>query len=76
GEAVQENFYDHEITRTRQVPEIEIYLADVDAPPIGVGEVDTPMVSAAIACAFFAAKEQRLRNMPFTPDRVRNALTV
>ena len=76
GEAVQENFYDHEIRRTRQVPEIEIYMADADAPHIGVGEVGTPMVSAVIVSAFFAAKGQRLRNMPFTPDRVRNALTV
>lgn len=70
GEVVQSNFYDYEVTRANQVPPIDIYVADVDAPPVGVGEVGTPMVSAAIANAFFAAKGRRLRHMPFTPDRV------
>jgi isoquinoline 1-oxidoreductase beta subunit len=74
GEVVQENFYDYEITRAYQVPEIEIYIADVDAPPIGVGEVGTPMVPSAIANAFFAAQGKRLRHMPFTPERVRGIL--
>lgn len=70
GEVVQSNYYDYEITRAQQVPSIEIYMADVDAPPTGVGEVGTPMVSAAIANAFHAARGRRLRHMPFTPDRV------
>lgn len=74
GEVVQENFYDYEVTRASQVPEIEIYIAEVDAPPVGVGEVGTPMVSAAIANAFYAAKGKRLRHMPFTWDRVQTAL--
>ncbi len=70
GEVVQENFYDYEVTRAFQVPEIDIYVADVDAPPVGVGEVGTPMVAPAIANAFYAAMGKRLRHMPFTPDRV------
>jgi len=74
GEVVQENFYDYEITRAHQVPEIEIYIADVDAPPLGVGEVGTPMVPSAIANAFYAAQGKRLRHMPFTPDRISTAL--
>ena len=75
GEVVQENFYDYEITRAYQVPELEIYVADVDAPPVGVGEVGTPMVPSAIANAFYAAKGKRLRHMPFTPDRVVDAIS-
>jgi isoquinoline 1-oxidoreductase beta subunit len=74
GEVVQENFYDYEVTRAHQVPEIEIYIADVDAPPVGVGEVGTPMIPSAIANAFYAAKGRRLRHMPFTPDRIADAL--
>lgn len=74
GEVVQNNFYDYQIARAPQVPPIEIYLADVDAPPVGVGEVGSPMVSGAIANAFYAAKGKRLRHMPFTPDRVREAM--
>lgn len=74
GEVVQSNFWDYEITRAAQVPEIDIYVAEVDAPPIGVGEVGTPMVPSAIANAFYALKGKRLRNMPFTPDRIEDAL--
>ncbi|KIC43537.1 isoquinoline 1-oxidoreductase [Ruegeria sp. ANG-S4] len=74
GEVVQSNFWDYEITRASQMPEIEIYVAEVDAPPVGVGEVGTPMVPAAIANAFYAAQGKRLRHMPFTPDRVAAAL--
>ncbi|WP_147113276.1 xanthine dehydrogenase family protein molybdopterin-binding subunit [Tateyamaria sp. syn59] len=70
GEVVQENFYDYEVTRAFQTPEIEVYIADVDAPPLGVGEVGTPMVPSAIANAFYAAQGRRLRHMPFTPDRI------
>lgn len=74
GEVVQENYYDYEIARAFHTPEIEIYMAEVDAPPVGVGEVGTPMVPAAIANAFFASQAKRLRHMPFTPDRVAAAL--
>lgn len=74
GEIVQTNYYDYQITRANEVPPVEIYMADVDAPPLGVGEVGTPMVSAAIANAFYAAKGKRLRHMPFTPDRVAEVL--
>ncbi len=70
GEVVQENFYDYQVARAFQAPEIEIYMADVDAPPLGVGEVGTPMVPSAIANAFYAAQGKRLRHMPFTSGRV------
>jgi len=76
GEVIQNNYYDYEITRAYQVPPIDIYFADVDAPPVGVGEVGTPMVSAAIANAFHAAQGRRLRHMPFTPDRVQDAISI
>ncbi len=70
GEVVQSNFSDYDVARMHQVPEIEIYMAEVDAPPLGVGELGTPMVPAAIANAFYAAQGKRLRHMPFTMDRV------
>jgi isoquinoline 1-oxidoreductase beta subunit len=46
----------------------------VDAPPVGVGEVGTPMIPSAIANAFHAAQGKRLRHMPFTPERIAEAL--
>ncbi|WP_420339490.1 molybdopterin cofactor-binding domain-containing protein [Roseibium sp.] len=75
GEVMQNNYWDYEIARANQIPPIEIYMAEVDAPPVGVGEVGTPMVSAAIANAFHRSTGRRLRHMPFTPDRVLDAIS-
>ena len=74
GEVMQNNFWDYEVARAWHMPEISLYIADVDAPPTGVGEVGTPMVSAAIANAFASATGKRLRHMPFLPDRVLQTL--
>lgn len=74
GEVQQENFYDYEILRADALPEIEIDLADMDAPPAPVGEAGTPMVAAAVANGFHALTGVRLRHMPFTPERVLAAL--
>lgn len=74
GEVVQSNFNDYPILRANEVPEIDIHIAQNDLPPTGIGEVGTPMTSAAVANAFFALTGRRLRHLPFTPERVRDAL--
>ncbi|MEO0363536.1 MAG: molybdopterin cofactor-binding domain-containing protein, partial [Pseudomonadota bacterium] len=75
GEIQQSNFYDYEILRADEAPEMSVEILDVDAPPTGVGELSTPMVAPAIANGFFALTGRRLRRMPFTPDRVLEALS-
>ncbi|MEM7529466.1 MAG: molybdopterin cofactor-binding domain-containing protein [Pseudomonadota bacterium] len=74
GVIEQSNFYDYEILRANEMPEISVELLQVDAPPTGIGELSTPMVAPAIANAVFALTLRRLRHMPFTPDRVLEAL--
>ncbi|WP_119681606.1 xanthine dehydrogenase family protein molybdopterin-binding subunit [Indioceanicola profundi] len=74
GEVQQSNFYDYEILRADEVPEIEIRIIDSDAPPTGAGEIGVPMTGAAVANAFLALTGHALRHMPFTPDRVMQAL--
>ncbi len=74
GEVEQSNFYDYEILRANEVPEIAIHLAESEAAPTGLGEAGTPMVAGAVANAFHALTGRRLRHLPFTPERVLAAL--
>ena len=43
--------------------------------PSGAGEPSTRPVAAAVANAIFDATGVRIRRVPFTPDRVRAALS-
>lgn len=74
GEVVQSNFYDYELLRHDETPEIAVAFADVDATPNQIGEASGPIVPPAIANAFFALTGRRLRRLPFTPDVVKAAL--
>jgi CO/xanthine dehydrogenase Mo-binding subunit len=58
-----------------EVPEIEIVLINhPDQPATGAGEPSTVTTAAAVANAIFDATGVRLRQTPFTPERVRAAL--
>jgi CO/xanthine dehydrogenase Mo-binding subunit len=58
-----------------EVPEMEIILIDrPDQPALGAGEPSTVTTAPAVANAVFDATGVRLRQMPFTPERVRAAL--
>jgi CO/xanthine dehydrogenase Mo-binding subunit len=57
------------------VPEIRIDIVDrPQEPPLGAGEAAATPVPAALANAVFDATGARLRTVPFTPSRVREAL--
>ena len=64
------------ILRFSEIPDaIEIELIDrQDEPSIGAGEAATSPIPPAIANAIFDATGVRLREVPFTPERVRAAL--
>lgn len=63
------------ILRFAEVPEVEVVLLDrPDQPAVGAGEPATITIAPAIANAVFAATGARLRQVPFTPERVRAAL--
>ena len=46
-----------------------------EAPPTGAGEPSIRPVAAAIANAVFDATGVRIRRVPFSPDRVKQALS-
>jgi len=74
GEIEQNNFYDYEVLRMNEIPEISIQIVESGAPPSGAGEIGVPMTGAAVANAVFALTGKRLRDMPFTPGRVKTLI--
>jgi CO/xanthine dehydrogenase Mo-binding subunit len=63
------------ILRFTEVPEIEVVLIDrPELPFVGAGEGTQGPAAAAIANAIADAVQVRLRDVPFTPDRLSAAL--
>jgi nicotinate dehydrogenase subunit B len=63
------------ILRYEKIPQIDITLIDrPEMPALGGGEPSIGPVPAAIANAIFDATGGRLREAPFTPQRVLNAM--
>lgn len=75
GAIQQSNFYDYEVMRMKDIPEMHIEVLSTDNPPTGAGQMATPVVAPAINSAFAALTGVRLRETPMTPERVKRALT-
>ncbi|MDZ4382973.1 MAG: molybdopterin cofactor-binding domain-containing protein [Parvibaculum sp.] len=65
GAVVQTNFTDYEILHLSECPAIDVHFVGSDAPLGGLGEPATPVVSAAVSNAIFAATGNRIRQLPF-----------
>ncbi len=74
GQVDQQNFFDYILLRHNRAPVIDVHIAQNNEKPTQVGEAGNPMVAPAVANAFFALTGRRLRHLPFTPDRVMEAL--
>jgi CO/xanthine dehydrogenase Mo-binding subunit len=69
------NWNTYPIIRFRDVPDVDIVLVNRrEMPPMGGGEASSIATAAAIANAIFDAVGVRLRQAPFTPQRVLRAL--
>lgn len=63
------------ILKFSQVPDVEVILVDrPDQKAFGAGEPATVTVAPAIANAIFAASGARVRQIPFVPRRIKEAL--
>jgi len=71
----QKSWGDYPIMTFADMPEVETMLIErPNDPPLGVGESAAVPSAAAIASAIYDATGVRLREAPFTPDRMRDAL--
>lgn len=79
GRVVNTSYLDYKLPRAADVPKIDVLLVGTPDPagPYGaksVGEIPMHPVAPAIANAVFAATGLRLRQPPFTPDKVVQAI--
>ncbi len=74
GVVQQSNFHDYEILRLSEIPPIAVEVIRSGDIPLPVGELGIPGVVPAVSNAVFALTGRRLRNAPFTPNRVKAAL--
>jgi isoquinoline 1-oxidoreductase beta subunit len=75
GAVEQSNFYDYLVPRMNEVPAIHIEVIQTDNHPTGAGQMSTPLLTPAISNAVMQLTSVRLRHAPFTPDRVKKALS-
>lgn len=66
GRVEQSNFHDFVPLRLNELPVIETYLRDNEAPVTGVGEPGVPVIAPAVANAVFALTGKRLRRLPLS----------
>jgi isoquinoline 1-oxidoreductase subunit beta len=67
GAIDQSNFYDYPVARMPEAPvHTDVYLAESDGPPAGVGEPGVPPFAPALCNAIFAATGKRIRELPLS----------
>ena len=76
GRVLQSNFTDYQIARMSDVPNIEVKVVSTDNPPTGGGEDGLPVLACAVGNAIATLTGVRLRELPFSPERVKGALGV
>jgi isoquinoline 1-oxidoreductase subunit beta len=64
GAVVQSSFPDYQMVKLAEVPDIEVYVHESDAPLGGGGEPGVPPTAPAVTNAIFAATGVRIRNLP------------
>jgi CO/xanthine dehydrogenase Mo-binding subunit len=66
----------HSLPLGFQIPKVECVLIDrTNVPAMGAGETAITVVAAAVGNAIFDATGVRIRQVPFTPERVKRAMS-
>jgi isoquinoline 1-oxidoreductase beta subunit len=64
GETEQSNFYDYQVARISDVPEIEVSIVNSNGEIGGIGEPGVPPIFAAVSNAIFDATGKRYHSYP------------
>ncbi|MES1260270.1 MAG: molybdopterin cofactor-binding domain-containing protein [Acidobacteriota bacterium] len=71
GRVKQSNFHDYPVARMNQAPfQTDVHMVESDAAPGGVGEPGVPPFVPAFANAVFAATGKRIRELPFSKQKL------
>lgn len=70
GMADKKNFYDYNMPRIYDMPEMEVHVIDNDADAGGVGEPALPPFAPALTNAIFDLTGKRIRKLPFNLDEI------
>jgi len=63
----QSNFDDYPVARINEAPyQTNVYLAESDRPPTGIGEAGVPLIIPALCNAIFSATGKRIRELPLS----------
>jgi isoquinoline 1-oxidoreductase beta subunit len=74
GVVQERNFDSYRVMRMSDVPEMTVKVISNANEPTGIGEAGVPVIAPAIANAVAKLTGKRLRHMPMTPERVKQAL--
>ncbi len=73
GRVAQGNYDDFPVLRISEMPRVEVYIAQNNEHPGGVGEPGVPCIAPAVANAVFAATGMRVRRLPIRAEELKKA---
>ncbi len=74
GVVQERNFDSYQVLRQSDVPPMDVKVISNSHEPTGIGEAGVPVIAPAIANAVANLTGKRLRHLPMTPERVKQAL--
>lgn len=74
GAVQQSNFYDYQVLRMSEAPDVHTHIMASARNPVGIGDLGGIGVGPAVANALYSATGRRLRVSPMLPERVLAAL--
>ncbi len=74
GSVSSKNFTDYSLIGMSAIPDVHVDIIESTEQQGGIGEPGLPPIAPAVANAVFQASGVRMRKLPMTPERMRQAL--